>query len=254
MAKKKHTVTKTTSSPAKQIPDMFPLPAPVKLEKPLKIVAVDPETGTFICEGSPSPDLLAAAEIERRRMNLIERLRGYKETCLHRMKSHWGKRPKHIQPSQWNDMNARFRLIPTLQWPDNLPAKARHALEALQTLLKLDEELQNSNSLSGPIQRAICLAIDFGQLLQRGQTQIDHGATVDIGKRNAVGRAKAKVVKLTKTDGRIEAAHTEYQQRMATIKTPRMKTATLQNMSEMMDSSGNQIGKFGTLRRWANNW
>ncbi|MCX7421344.1 MAG: hypothetical protein NT013_17620 [Planctomycetia bacterium] len=125
---------------------------------------------------------------------------------------------------------------------------------ALHTLNRLADELAEAGDYPDSVERAICLAIDFGQLLQRGQTQIDHGANVDKGKRNTKSVMGATEAKITKKDDRSEPARVEFFRRMATIKTPRMKIATLKNMSEMKDISGKQIWKIGTLRRWAKNW
>lgn len=254
MAKKRATkaAVKVTGGEKRQIPAMYPTPAPVELTTPQKIVAIDLKTKTITIEGSPPPELVAAAEMEQRRLNLPERLKQHARICLNRISPHWGERPKHISPATWRNLERRVKAMAELQ--ENAPAEARDALMALHTLNRLVQELVEAGDWPETIDRAICYAIDFGQLLQRGQSQIDHGETVDLGKRNAKATAVATEAKHTKKNDRSEPAHDEYTRRMATVKTTRMKLATLNNMSEMKDDSGNQIWKIGTLRRWAKNW
>ena len=253
MAKKKHTAQKTTSSQAKQIPAMYPTPDPVELATPQKIVAFDPKTNTITLEGSPPPELLRLAEIEQKRLNLTERIPEYTNTLALRIAPHWGERPKHISSAKWRNLEQRIKAM--VQLPENAPAEARDALMALHTLNRLVAELVEAGDWPDAIDRAICYAIDFGQLLQRGQTQIDHGETVDLGKRNAEAVAGAREAKSTKTNHRIEAAHAEFRRRMATVKKSRMKMATLKNMLEMKDNSGNPVWPpIDTLKRWARDW
>ena len=254
MAKKKRTDTKTNSGPTKQIPAMYPTPAPVELATPQKIVAIDLKTKTITIEGSPPPELLAAAEIERRRLNLTERLTGYAKSLATLITPHWGERPKHISPATWRNLERRVKAMAEL--PENAPAEARDALMALHTLNRLVQELVDAGDWPETIDRAICYAIDFGQLLQRGQTQIDHGETVDRGKRNAKAVSGATEAKRTKKIDRSEPARAEFNRRMATVKNPRMKTATLKNMAEVMDADGAtpKWGSLATLKRWSRGW
>ncbi len=226
MAKKRATkaAVKVTGGAKRQIPAMYPTPAPVKVTTPQKIIDFDLTTKTITIEGSPPPELLAMVEIERRRLNLLERLAGYLETLAKRIARHWGERPKHISPATWRNLEQRIKAMAEL--PENAPADAREALMALHTLNRLVGELVEAGDWPETIDRAICYAIDFGQLLQRGQTQIDHGETVDRGKRNAEATAGATEAKRTKKNDRSETAHAEYTRRMATVKTTRMKMAT----------------------------
>ena len=251
---KKRTVTKTTSAPTKQIPDMYPPPAPVELATPQKIVAFDPKTKTITIEGSPPPELLAMAEIERRRLNLMERLTGYAKSLATRITPHWGERPKDISPAKWRNLEQRIKAMAEL--PENAPAEARDALMALHTLNRLVQELVEAGDWPETIDRAICYAIDLGQLLQRGQTQIDHGATVDRGKRNAKATAGATEAKRSKKIDRAEAALVEFNRRMATVKTKRMKSATIKNMSQVMEGDGTtpKWGSLAALKRWSHDW
>lgn len=252
MATKRASKVKTTTVPTKQTPAMYPTPAPVELATPQKIVAFDPKTKTITIEGSPPPEVLAMAEIERRRLNLMERLTGYAASLATRITPHWGERPKHISPAKWRNLEQRIKAMAEL--PENAPAEARDALMALHTLNRLVNELVEADDWPETIDRAICYAIDFGQLLQRGQTQIDHGETVDRGKRNAKAVTEATEAKRTKKIDRSELAHTEFVRRMATVKNPRMKTATLKNMSEVMEGKKPKWGSLGTLKRWSRGW
>lgn len=143
---------------------------------------------------------------------------------------------------------------PKKQAPAMYPPAGDAEWVKLENLCGLLEELDQAGPISHDIEQALHLAMDLAKALQRGQTEIDYGVTVDRGKRNAKSTVVANDVKSTKTDVSIDAAHAEYTRRMATEKRPRMKTSTLRNMAKMKDDSGNQIWKFGTLRRWARNW
>ncbi len=260
MAKAKKQATKaakaTDGAKRQQTPAMYPTPAPTEVATPLELVAIDPKTVAI--EGSVSPEEFAAImktlETERRRMDLVERIAGYTKTLLLRIVPHCGERPKNIAPAKWKNFEQRIKAMSKL--PANAPAEACDALAALHTLFQMAEELAEAGDWPDSIDRAICYAIDFGQLLQRGQTQIDHGANVDRGKRNAKATAGANAVKKTKTDERIEAAHAEFNRRMATAKSLRMKTATLTNMSKVMEDDGTtpKWGSLRTLNRWERKW
>ena len=253
MAKKKRTVTKTTSAPKKQTPAMYPTPAAIELATPQKIVAIDLKTKTITIEGSPPPEVLAMVEIERRRLNLVERITGYTKTLAIRIAPHWGERPKHISPAKWKNLEQRIKAMAEL--PETAPAEARDALMALQTLNRMAADLAEAGDWPDSIDRALCYAIDFGQLLQRGQTQIDHGETVDKGRRNAEAVAGATEAQHTKKNGRSEAAHTEFLRRMATVKGTRRKTDTLTKMSKEMNADGQpKYGSLRTLIRYAEHW
>ncbi len=210
MAKQKRPVTKTRSRPAKPIPAMYPPPAPIELP-PQKIVAIDLKTKTITIEGSPPPDLVAAAEMERRRLNLVERLTGYTKTLAMRITPHWGERPKHISLATWRNLEQRINAMDRL--PENAPAPAQDDLLALQTLNRLVKELVNASDWPESIDRAICEAIDLGKLLQRGQTQIDHGKAVwtahKIQEPLATGRQLAIEKRATDKDQRAELIRTE---------------------------------------------
>ena len=279
MAKKKRAVRKTASAPTKQTPAMYPTPEPVELATPQKIIDIDLKTKTITIEGSPPPEMTRLGELEdwrgkvvahdpktnkvqlvfslppekeKRRLNLTERLKHYAKKCAIQISPHWGERPKHISPAKWRNLDQRIKAMDEL--PENAPAEARDALMALHTLNRMVKELVEAGDWPEAIDRAICEAIDFGQLLQRGQTQIDHGGAVDRGTRNAKAVAGATEAKRTKKIDRSEPAHAEFNRRMATVKNSRMKFATLENMSKMKDISGNQIWKIGTLIRWSRDW
>ncbi len=254
MAKKKRTVTKTTSAPKKQTPAMYPTPAAIELATPQKIVAIDLKTKTITIEGSPPPEVLAMVEIERRRLNLVERITGYTKTLAIRIAPHWGERPKHISPAKWKNLEQRIKAMAEL--PETAPAEARDALMALQTLNRMAADLAEAGDWPDSIDRALCYAIDFGQLLQRGQTQIDHGETVDKGRRNAEATAGATEANRRKKIDRSEAALVEFNRRMATAKTKRMKTSTLKNMSQVMEGDGTtpKWGSLAALKRWSLDW
>ncbi len=251
---KKRTDPTTTSGAARQTPAMYPAPAPVKLATPQKIVAVDLKSRTITIEGLPPPELVAIAEIAQRRLNLTARCQQYARTCLARIAPHWGERPKHISPAKWRNLEQRVKAMTEL--PATAPAEARDALKALHTLNRLVTELVEAGDWPESIERAICLAIDFGQLLQRGQTQIDHGKAVDRGKRSAKATVEASEAKHAKKNDRSELALAEYVKRMATVTGTRRKTDTLKQMSQVMgdDSKTPKWGSLTTLKRWSRDW
>lgn len=258
MARKRATkaAVKVTGGAKRQTPAMYPTPAPLKLATPQKVVAIDPKT--IAIEGSVSPEEFAAIaemlETERRRMDLTGRLAEYKRKLVNAMAPHWGERPKHISPAKWGNLKQRVNEMTEL--PETAPAEAHHILAALKTFFSLVDELADANNNPQPAARAICWAIDLGILLQRGQSQIEHGETVDRGKRNAKSTADANDAKARQASGRREQAKAEFLRRMATVKIPRMKTATLKNMSVVMATDGvtPKWGSLTTLKRWSCDW
>lgn len=228
----------------KPVPAMYPKPE-VRIEEPQKIIAVDLKTKTITLAGSPPPELLAASEIERQRLDLNSRLKSYAQSCLLQIMPHFGERPKNIPAAKWNNLEQRVRLISKL--PESAPAEAHDALRALQTLNYLVAELVNAGDYPDAIDRAICWAIDLGQLLQRRQTQIDYGEAVDVGRRNVRSRANANSAKSEAAQQRFKLAESEYHRRM---KDGSKKTATLKSMSKVKDHNGKPVyGSFGQLKR-----
>lgn len=232
----------------KPVPAMYPKPEPIKVAQPLKIVAVDIKRGRLVSttfEGPPPPELLEVMEHERRRMDLTFRLKCYAQNCGLQIHRHCGERPKYISVAKWNDFNQRVRLIRKL--PDSAPPEAHDALLAIQTLNRLVDELAQAGDYPEAIERAICWAIDLGQLLQLNQSQIDHGEAVDVGRRNVRSRASANSAKSEAAQQRFKLAESEYDRRM---KGGGKKTATLKNMSKVKDHNGKPIyGSFGQLKR-----
>ena len=232
----------------KPIPAMYPKPEPTQLAHPQKIVAVEIKRGKLVgitIEGAPPAELLQAVETERERFDLIARLRAYKATLLARIEPHCGERPKHIPPAKWRDIDQRIRLI--AEMPKDAPAEARDALLALQTLFVLSDALIVLRDMTPAIKQAVCAAIDLGMLLQRGQTQIDHGEAVDVGRRNVRSRANANSAKSEAAQQRFKLAESEYHRRM---KDGSKKTATLKSMSKVKDHNGKPVfGSFGQLKR-----
>jgi len=238
----------------KPIPPMYPKPDSIRLCG-LQIVSVDKKTRTVHLqgEGSPPPALLAAIEAERRRLDLTARLTGYAQSCLMQIMPHFGERPKYISAAKWRDNEQRVRLIRDL--PDDAPAHARDALMAVKTISRIADALMTAGDYPDEIDRAICLAIDLGQLLQRNQTQIDYGETVDAGKRNVQARNAANQTKRNGSKSRSEVAESEFNRRMSGVNSDRMKTATLKNMSKALGTNRKLIyGSLATLNRYAKTW
>lgn len=230
----------------KPVPAMYPPDPAVKLKTPLKIVAFDLKTRTITIEGPTPPELLHAAEIERKRLDLNARLRGYAETCLKRLLP-------FLTPKERRAATKR-KLPHSLR--DDAPAEAHDALLTLKTLNRIVDELVQAGDWPDEIDRALCLAIDLGQLLQRGQTQLDHGANVDTGKRNKASTSDANRAKADRVKARKEAARQEYLRRMATTAGNRKKNQTLTNMATVMETDGitPKYGSLGTLKRWSRDW
>lgn len=242
----------------KPVPAMYPKPATTKIAEPQKIVAVEKKRGKLLgITIEVSPELQtqsqASIEIERHRFDLIARLRAYKGTLLARINPHCGERPKHIPAAKWGDIEQRAYLIADL--PDDAPGEARDALLALRTLSVLNDALIQLRDMTPVIKQAVCSAIDLGMLLQRGQTQIDHGEAVDVGRRNVRSRSKANQAKSQSAAQQSKHAEIEFNRLIAKETQPRMRTATLANMAEKKDRNGNPIyGSLPTLKRYAKTW
>ena len=241
----------------KPVPPIHQKPEPVRLKDPVRVVSVNRKTRTVTLAGSPPPELVealkAAAEVERRRLDMPQRLKGYAAACLVRVMPHFGKRPRHITAAKWKDVEQRIRLLQSL--PADAPAEAHDAFKALQALHRLVDELASEGDYSDTIERAICWAIDLGQLLQRSQTQIECGEAVDIGRRNAKSRTAANDSKREAAELRSQRAEAEFNRRMHGNTQKRMKTATLGNMAQMKDTDGEPLyGSLRTLTRYAKTW
>lgn len=219
---------------AKAVPAIYPEAPAIKLAEPQKIVAVDIKTRTITFAGSPPPQLVEAAKKEGRRLNLQQRLTGYAVSCLSRLMPHFGERPEYISAAKWKDVEERVRLLRSL--PEHAPAESRDDLRALQTLNRLAAELAEVGDYPDGVERAICWAIDLGQLLQRGQTQIDHGEAVDVGRRNKDGRKVAYKVKATRVKSRRELSRDEFLRRWTESPDPQ-KTKIVTAMAREMDDS-----------------
>ena len=243
MAKKK---SKAAPDLKSLIPAMYPTP-PTKKLPPRKIVDVDPLSQTITLEGPVPPELLQAIEQERRRLDLFSRLEAYGKRCLALVKPWIGERPQRVSSTAWENPEQLARL--NIRLPENAPAEARDALLALRTQSRLLDQLMESGDLPESVNSAVCLAIDLGKLLQRTQTQLDYGSVVDTGKRAKRSTSVANDEKRRTTEEKKKSAHAEFVRRMQTAG-PRMKTATLQNMSAANPS----FGTLGTLKRWAKNW
>lgn len=240
----------------KVVPAMYPPPETVHLS-PRKIVAFDPETRTVTLEGPVPTELLKAAELERWRLDIKSRLATYCETCLKRMEPYWGKRPKGVPRSKWLDQKL---LIPgdgqdqVISLPRSAPGEIQDAHRALIAILWIDRCLISERSVSRRMCIAICMAIDLGQLLQRGQVQIDHGEAADRGRRNIESTRKAKEAKSRGSLQRSIAAEAEFNRLMANRR-PRQATDTLKQMAEIKDANGDpKYGSFSQLKRYKKNW
>lgn len=240
----------------KTVPAMYPKPDPIRLSKPLKFVSVDKKTRNVELECSDADDaaLLRATHASAlRRHDLRERLNGCLASCQILIIPHFGDRPPYITVAKWKSLEQRLRLLRSL--PENAPAEAHSALEAVQTIFQILDKLVNADHVTAEIERAICLAIDLGQLLQRSQTQIDHGEAVDVGRRNVRARSEANSAKSRKSQDQSALAETEFNRLMAKETQPRMMTATLENMARRKDHNGKPIyGSLPTLKRYAKTW
>lgn len=141
------------------------------------------------------------------------------------------------------------------QTPAMYPTPGDAEWVKLEELSGLLDELDKAGPISHSIERALNLAMDLAKVIQRGQTQIDYGETVNRGKRNAKATAGATEAQHTKKNDRSEAAHTEFLRRMATVKGTRRKTDTLTKMSKEMNGDGQpKYGSLRTLIRYAEHW
>lgn len=219
---------------------------------PRKVVAVDLKAHTITLEGPTPPELLAETEADRRRFDLNARLKGYAETCLQRVfpslsrsqQQSLAKKPKRATLTKLPD-----------SLPDDAPAEARDALLALQTIHRITNELARVQDWPDEMDLALCLAIDLGQLLQRGQTQVDHGENVAAGQRNRIARSEAVLVKIKNKQDRIEASRVEYIRRAKEINSPRRKTDILRKMSGETNADGSlKYYSFAKLKGIAKDW
>lgn len=214
MAKKRASkaADKSTAGAKQHAPAMYPDPATIEIKTPINIVPVDLKTGTWRIDGPTPPEMLAIVEAERHRLNLTARIKQHALTCALRIEPYWGDRPKHISAAKWRNREHRVKLMTEL--PKTAPAEAHDALLALQTLNRMASELAEANDWPDSIDRALCYAIDFGQLLQRGQTQIDYGKIVDTGKRSKQSLNKGPVARTTKSEAKAKAARDELIKRL----------------------------------------
>ncbi len=242
----------------RKTPALYPKPAPVKLSEPVRVVPVKKKRGRKVThELEPSPELVTAlqklVETERERLDLIGRLRGYKALLLERVEPHCGKRPKQIPVVKWRDIAQRVKLIDRLV--DDAPADVRHALLALHTLSHLNDALVKVRDITPEIRVAVCMAIDLGMLLQRGQVQIDFGADVDAGKRNRKSTVTANAAKQTAKQKRVAVAKAEFTRRRKAAPDRVSDETILTRMSEVKDTSGKGVyGSLVTLRRYKLEW
>lgn len=235
---------------AENTPAIYPKPDPIRLGR---IMSVDTASRTITVAGDLPAELLEAVERERLRLNLTGRIMHYTAACLTRVMPHFGTRPKHIPPRKWNDLEERVRLLPQL--PPEAPEHARLAFMALKAIHRMSDELVAADDYSEHIERALCWALDLGQLLERSQAQIDHGATVDAGRRSRRAVRVASKAKGDRRNSKSEVARQEFIRRMNGNTNPRMKTATLQNMAAVKDNKGRpKFGSYRTLVRYAKNW
>ncbi len=255
---KKRVVKAAVKAPAgakRHPPAMYPEPATIEIKTPQKIVAFDPKTRTITIEGPPPPELLAAEEANRHRLNLNARIKQYALSCVLRIEPHWGERPKHISPAKWKNRELRVRAMAEL--PETAPADAHDALKALQTLNLLADELVEADDWPDAIDRALCYAIDLGQLLQRGQTQRDYGDIVDAGRRSKDRSITANSAKSKPVPDKIKAARVEYTSRRADSENSRIsKTDLLRKMAGEFKEDGKTLKfySFSRLKTYAKDW
>ncbi len=217
--------TKKSVPKKKPVPPMYQEPTPISLGI-CKVKGID-ATGTVLLEspGSPSPELAAAGlvsadgkevqfkgtvsivkdghmvrmtirdvENDPHRMDLNARLRKYLESCLLRTFPHLGDRPAYISEADWQSHDLRTKLL--AEMPVDAPGEAHDALRAAKLIQKMVDALVIEDEWSDGIERVICMAIDLGKLLQRGQVQRDFGEQVAVGRRNTQSRSEANATQM----------------------------------------------------------
>lgn len=80
----------------------------------------------------------------------------------------------------------------------------------METLAGLLDELDKAGPISHSIEQALHMAMDLAKVIQRGQTQIDYGATVNRGQRNVTSLAKGPPQKIEDAAGRHELIRREF--------------------------------------------
>ncbi len=221
----------------KHVPAIYPPPDSIKLPDQ-RIVAVNRKTRTITLAGSPPPELVAAAEVERKRLDLTAKITGYAATCCARVMPHFGERPKNISAAKWRDIEHRIRLTHCL--PVDAPPEAHDAFKALKTINRLVDALVAAGDYPEAIEHALCLAIDLGQLLQRGQTQIDVGPAVQRGKANVTALTTSNAARLQKSEARKRIAIARYHE-IQRANPSWTKSVIITDMDSVLDADGRHV-------------
>lgn len=278
MAKKK-SASKGKPTPKKPDP-MYPEPTPINATG-WKLKGVD-ASGRVLLEapGPPTPELVAAGlvsedgkeanfkgvpividgrmtihnvENDARQMDLNARLGKYLKTCLLRTLPHLGDRPAYISEADWQSHEQRTKLL--MELPVDAPGEAHDALRAAKLILRMTDELVNENEWSDGIGRVICLAIDLGKILQRGQVQLDHGVNVARGRgikqtQDAGGKATSDKSKVN-----YELWRVEFERRMSELTYYEgAEGKILTAMSFVKDDGKRVYGTITTLKRYWEKW
>ena len=150
---------------------LFPEPEPIRLKKPLVIKSSD----TLECQDSEDAAMLkAAAQTELDRFNLVDRLCGYKVTLMSQLCPF----TNLTEDMTWLEIES---TLPSVKLSAEAPGESRQALKAMRTLVTLNHALIAIGKLSPAMKVALCAAIDFGKLLQRGHDELEFAQLVDSG-------------------------------------------------------------------------
>lgn len=257
MAKKKPKKTKANSKKnpyiknvKRMVPAIYPEPEPIEL-LPQEIIGYDPETNTIILKGSMPRVIKDAEERERLRLDLNQRLKKYALVLGSRVARFisnypYGKTPKAAEKKLRSTRAKDLSIDATVE--------AHQALYSIHTMYRMVDELIAAGDYPDSIDRAICWAIDLGKLLERGQTQIDHGEAVDRGRKNMDAHAAAVAGATAKKQSRSEAARQEFEKRLP-LNPNRTPTDILNAMAEEEYENGKpRWGSIASLNRWKKEW
>lgn len=180
---------------------LYPPPSAVELKSPLKVTT----PGELECSDPEDfATLQALSQEERDRFRLFDRLRRYKVVLLQRLAPVVDLTGEH----SWEAVVAK---LPTITLPAHVPGEIRDAFLALKKLATIHAALIVMKHITPAAEVAICAAIDFGQLLQRGQAELDFAQSVDRGKRSAESTNVANLAKQSEADVKADEAGAEFQ-------------------------------------------
>lgn len=184
---------------------LFPEPEPIRLKKPLVIKSSD----ALECQDPEDAATLKAwSQTELDRFNLVDRLRGYKVSLLSRLCPF----TNLTEEMTWLEIE---KLLPTIKLSKEAPGESRDALLAMKTLVILNHALIAVRELTPAMKVALCAAIDFGKLLQRGHDELMFAQLVDSGLKEVGSLAAASSGKRKTKELKSEEARGEFERRKA---------------------------------------